>query len=98
MNHSKIVESHVGELRTPGALAHRPYTWRGCLETIIHSNVAAVVEFDASLLQSKILRVRDPAGRNKDIGTFEQPLALRTSYPHPDLLTGHAFHSHENGL
>ena len=36
----------MGELRTAGTFAHGPYARRGCLEPLIHPDVATAVHFD----------------------------------------------------
>jgi len=86
-DNSKIIFGYVGELRAAGAFTKRPYVRRSCLQSAIDANVAAPVEFDASLLQSDTGGVRNAPSCDAPLdavtrGTDNEPAPVTCSTSH----------------
>src|SRR5271165_857734 len=95
VHNPEIVEGDMREMRTAGAVAHRPDTWRGCLQPLVDPDIAAAVEFDAGSIEPQSFCVGYPPGGDENIGTFYGPLTLRIAHTQLDLLTRCALHFQE---
>ena len=81
---SKIVLGDVGELWTAGAFTHGPNAWRTCLQSGIHPNVTAAVQFYAGLLKSNSRGIRNAPNRDQDIAAIDMLLGRFSVTLSPD--------------
>src|SRR5437867_7120774 len=88
MHDTKIVIGGVSELWTTRTIAHRPNVGRGRLQSLVHPDIAMLVELDSGLLKSDPIRVRRPARSEEEIGTFDNSLALSVLGMDPYALGG----------
>jgi len=81
LEHSEVVVGNMGEGR---AALHVP---RGvdagdvCAQSAVHRHVARLVGADASRVQVEIIRVRNPARREQEVGTDELAICGRRPSP-----------------
>lgn len=72
---TKIIETDVCELRTPGAVARRPDIRGAGPELLIYANETPRRQFDTSLSYVKLIGVGYSAGRDQNVRRFESALA-----------------------
>ena len=88
MHDAEIVISCMRKLRAAGAIAHRPDIGRGRPQPLVDLDIAVLVEFDASLLESDSAGVRHPARSDEKIGAFDNAFAIPVIHVNPNLLAG----------
>src|SRR5208282_233812 len=72
---AEIVERDVVELRTPGALANRPYIGRARLEPVIDRDISATVDCDAREFKSDPGSIWGASCRDQDVAALNGLLA-----------------------
>ena len=91
---SEIVEGHVCKMRAACAVPHRPHVWRSRLKTLIHLDVAPLIQLDAGSFQADSLRIRCPPCRNQNVAPFDILTTLTTTNLQADTFTRKTIHLH----
>src|SRR5262249_12962168 len=74
-DNAKVITGDVREVRAARAVPHRPDAGRSGLQPLVDANISASIQFDAALLESDCLRVRNAPGRNENVAALELLLA-----------------------
>ncbi len=69
----KVVDGDVREVRAAGTFADRPDIGGRRLQPLIHTDIAASIQFDASFLESDSGGVRDAPRRDQNVASLESP-------------------------
>src|SRR5260370_585714 len=73
-------------LRAPGAFAHRPNSRRRRLQTFVHLDVAAQVQFDSGALQTDAARIRRASGGDEQVTSLDLSFTGRRAQPNSHLV------------
>jgi len=94
---AEVIDRDVREVGAAGAFADRPNPGRARLQPFVDTNVAAVIDFDAGLIESDPGRVRDPAYGDQDVAALDRALARSRLHDKADLLSRSAAHMRRLG-
>ena len=92
VNDAEVVKCDVREHWAARAISHRPDIRGRGLQPVVDLDIAVLVELDAGQIETDSIRVRRPARRDQNVGTFDRAFVISAMDVDADLIAGMSIH------